>query len=109
MCITQKQRQHHRAQILNKSFQMIQLQQQSDWPVPYIHYVSISDISIEGRCGTCRQFKVIYFFYVGRNVAKGPAHGGWYDGNHGMECDDCIDEYLSTRAEVRSVIKDGRQ
>jgi hypothetical protein len=80
---------------------------ETDWPVPYIDRVTISG-DIEGRCGACWQIKTIRFFYVGRNVAKGPAHGGWYHGGHYMECDDCIDDYLGERADVRSVIQDSR-
>lgn len=86
----------------------ILLQHQSDWPVPYIDRATISGNGIEGRCANCRQIKLIYFFYVGRNVAKGPMHGGWYDGNHNMECSDCIDSFLSERAETRSTIVDER-
>ena len=87
---------------------MIQLLPQSDWPVPYIDRATISAGGVEGRCGTCREWKVIRFFFVGRNVAKGPKHGGWYHGGHYMECDGCIDEYLNGRADVRSTIVDGR-
>lgn len=87
---------------------MIQLQPATDWPVPYIDRATISGELPLSRCGTCRQIKTLRFFYVGRNVAKGPKHGGEYSGEHNVWCNDCIDEYLSTRADVRSVIKDGR-
>lgn len=87
---------------------MITLQPATDWPVPYIDRATISEGSVEGRCGDCRQVKQIRFFYVGRNVAKGSKHGGWYDGRHYMECDECIDRYLSEAAEERSLIVDKR-
>ena len=86
----------------------ITIQPQSNWPVPYIDRATISGGGIEGRCNNCRHIKLIYFFYVGRNVAKGPKHGGWYDGNHDMECSDCIDSFLSERAETCSIIVDER-
>jgi hypothetical protein len=86
----------------------IQLRPATDWPVPYIDRATITG-DVEGRCGNCRKVKTIRFFYVGRNVAKGPQHGGWYGGNHDMECDECIDAYLSEAADERSVIQDGRR
>lgn len=88
---------------------MIQLQPATDWPVPYIARAVIGPGGIEGRCGHCRQVKPIWFFDVVRNVAKGPLHGGWCADSHDMECDECIDEFINTRADVRSVIKDGRK
>lgn len=87
---------------------MIQLQPATDWPVPYIDRATIQGDLPNSRCASCRQVGTLRFFYVGRNIAKGPKHGGEYAGNHSVECDGCIDEYLNTRADVRSVIKDER-
>lgn len=87
---------------------MIHLQPAIDWPVPYLHRATISAGSVKGRCGHCRQIRPIRFVFYGLNVAKGPKHGGWYRGHHEMECDQCIDDFINQRADVRSVIKDER-
>jgi hypothetical protein len=80
-----------------------------EWPVPYLDTVIINHCGVEGRCATCRQLKPIHFVYYGRNVAKGLDHGGWYHGGHYMECDACINEYISTRGDERTAVKDERK
>lgn len=81
---------------------MIQLQQATDWPVPYIARAVIGAGPVEGRCGHCRRLRPIYFFDFVRNW------GADCQGVHDMQCDACINEFLRECTDGRSVIQDGR-
>ena len=86
---------------------MIKLQPATDWPVPYLAMVDISG-EVPGKCGECRKSGILRWVFYGRNVAKGPEHGGWYDGRQYQLCDKCIDAYVSESGDVRTEIKDQR-